>query len=220
MKLIKINKLTGIITVLLLLVLQLAQAQFDPKAKEILDAMSNKYQQIGSFESDFSYSMENPTQSISEDFEGEIIVQGDKYRLNMGGQEIVNNGETIWTYLEEVNEVNIDDYDPAEGDISPTQIYNAYQRGFKYVYLEDLTEGGVTYHVVDLLPENTDNQFFKIRLHISVVNNTLKKWQIFDKNGTIYTYQISNFNPEADISDDVFTFDTSKYENVEVVDLR
>lgn len=199
---------------------QQAMAQYDPKAKEILDAMSEAYQEIGSFESDFSYSMENPTQSISEDFEGDIIVSGDKYRLNMGGQEIINNGETVWTYLEEVNEVNIDDYDPDEGDISPTQIYNAYKRGFKYVYLEDQTEDGTTFHIVDLLPENTDNQFFKIRLFISEDDKTLKKWQIYDKNGTIYTYEISNFNPDAEISEDVFSFDASNYDGVEVVDLR
>ncbi|MFP4089400.1 MAG: LolA family protein [Cyclobacteriaceae bacterium] len=203
-----------------MLLTQHAWAQYDPKAKEILDEMSNTYQEIGAFKSDFSYSMENPTQSISEDFEGEITVNGDKYRLNMGGQEIINNGETVWTYLEEVNEVNIDNYDPSEGDISPTQIYNAYKRGFKYVYLEDQTENGSTYHLVDLLPENNDNQFFKIRLFISKDDKTLKRWKVFDKNGTIYTYEISNFNPDAEISDDVFTFDESNYQGVEVVDLR
>ncbi|WKN31011.1 outer membrane lipoprotein carrier protein LolA [Porifericola rhodea] len=203
-----------------MLVVQTAYAQYDPKAKEVLDAMSAKYQSIGSFESDFSYSMENPTQSISEDFEGEILVNGDKYRLKMGGQEIINDGNTVWTYLEEVNEVNIDNYDPDEGDISPTQIYNAYKRGFKYVFVEEETSEGNTYEVVDLLPENNNNQFFKIRLNIDKKNKTLKKWQIFDKNGTIYTYEISNFNPDADISNDVFSFDTSKYQGVEVVDLR
>ena len=215
-----INKWVTIVTLILVTIAQVAQAQYDPKAKEILDAMSDRYQEIGSFKSDFSYSMENPTQSISEDFEGEIVVEGDKYRLNMGGQEIINDGETVWTYLEEVNEVNIDNYDPAEGDISPTQIYNAYKRGFKFLYLEDQTEDGETFHVVDLIPENNDNQFFKIRLHISEDDKTLKKWQIFDKNGTIYTYEISNFNPDAEISDNAFSFDSSKYENVEVVDLR
>nr|WKN39961.1 outer membrane lipoprotein carrier protein LolA [Tunicatimonas sp. TK19036] len=195
-------------------------AQYDPKAKEILDAMSNAYQQIGAFKSDFSYSMENADQSISEDFEGEISVKGDKYRLKMGGQEIINDGQTVWTYLEEVNEVNIDDYDPEEGDISPTQIYNAYKRGFKYTYLEDETIDGKSYQVVDLVPENADNQFFKIRLHISKDDKTLKKWKIFDKNGTSYTYEIDNFNPQASVTDELFTFDTSKYQDVEVVDLR
>jgi len=196
------------------------QAQYDPKAKEILDAMSAAYQEIGAFESDFSYSMENSDQSISEDFEGEITVKGDKFRLKMGGQEIINDGSTVWTYLEEVNEVNIDDYSPDEGDISPTQIYNAYKRGFKYTYLEDETIDGKSYQVVDLVPENNDNQFFKIRLHIAKDDKTLKKWRIFDKNGTRYTYEIDNFNPQASVTDELFTFDTSQYQGVEIVDLR
>lgn len=220
MKRIHTNRGICCLLMLMVFVSQSAFAQYDPKAKEILDAMSQKYQSIGAFESDFSYSMENTSQSISEDFEGKIIVNGDKYRLKMGGQEIINDGNTVWTYLEEVNEVNIDNYDPSEGDISPTQIYNAYQRGFKYVYLEDESLEGEAYQVVDLLPENTNNQFFKIRLHINKVNKTLKKWQIFDKNGTMYTYQISNFKPDAQISNAVFSFDTSKYQGVEVVDLR
>lgn len=220
MKQIAINRAIVSLMVFVMLLVQTAYAQYDPKAKEVLDAMSEKYQKIGSFESDFSYSMENTTQSISEDFEGKIIVNGDKYRLKMGGQEIINDGNTVWTYLEEVNEVNIDNYDPSEGDISPTQIYNAYKRGFKYVYVEEETMSGQTYDVIDLLPENTNNQFFKIRLHISRDDKTLKQWQIFDKNGTIYTYEISNFNPDAEISNAVFSFDTSNYEGVEVVDLR
>ena len=99
----------------------------------------------------------------------------------MGGQEVINDGTTQWTYLEEANEVNIDNYDPEEGDISPTQIYNAYQRGFKYVYVEDETIDGKAYQVIDLIPENTDNQFFKIRLHISQDDKVLKRWKIFEK---------------------------------------
>lgn len=197
-----------------------AQSEYDKEAKNILDAMSNYYQEIGSFESDFSYSMEIPDQKGAEEFEGQITVMGDKFRLKMGGQEVINDGETVWTYLEEANEVNIDDYDPEEGDISPTQIYNAYQRGFKYAYVEDETIDGNAYQVVDLIPENTNNQFYKIRLHISKDNKMLKRWKIFEKNGTRYTYEINNFNPDATVEDDTFTFNKRQHKGVEVVDLR
>ena len=197
-----------------------AQSAYDQEAKEILDAMSTYYQEIGSFESDFSYSMEIPDQTGAETFEGEIIVEGDKYRLKMGGQEVINDGSTLWTYLEDANEVNIDNYAPEEGDISPTQIYNAYQRGFKYVYVEDETIDGNSYQVVDLTPENNDNQFYKIRLHISKDDKMLKRWKIFEKNGTRYTYEINNFNPDAEVKKDAFTFNTKEHKGVEVVDLR
>lgn len=210
-----INLLTG-----LLLIASHAFAQQDGQAREILDAMSSKYQKMGAFKSDFIYTMENPTEEINEDFQGEIFVKGDKYRLKMGGQEIINDGETVWTYLEDVNEVNIDNYSPGEGDISPSEIFNAYKRGFKYQYVGEETIDGHVYHVIDLAPENTDNQFHKIRLHIDKSDDTLKMWKIFSKDGTHYTYKISNFNGEAQIENSLFTFDTSQYKGVEVIDLR
>ena len=195
-------------------------AQQDPKAREILDAMSSKYQKMGAFKSDFTYTMENPTEEINEDFNGEIFVKGEKFRLKMGGQEIINDGKTVWTYLEDVNEVNIDNYNPDEGDISPSEIFNTYKRGFKYKYIGEETISGRTYHVIDLAPENTDNQFHKIRLDIDKGDNMLKMWKIFSKDGTQYTYKISNFNSDSQIANSLFTFDTSKYKGVEVIDLR
>ena len=211
--------LTGILIGLMPLSAVLAQSEYDKQARKILDAMSQHYQDIGAYEADFSHSMEIPDQPQADKFEGQIAVKGDKFRLNMGGQEIINDGTTVWTYLEEANEVNIDNYDPEEGDISPTQIYNAYQRGFKYVYVEDETIDGKTYRVIDLIPENSDNQFFKIRLHISK-DNVLKRWKIFEKNGTRYTYDINNFDPEAPVDDELFTFNKREHKGVEVVDLR
>ena len=210
-----INLLTG-----MFLITSPVFAQYDAKAKEILDAMSSKYQQMGAFKSNFTYTMENPTEAINEDFNGEIFVKGEKFRLKMGGQEIINDGETVWTYLEDVNEVNIDSYNPDEGDISPSEIFNAYKRGFKYQYVTEETIDGHAYHVIDLAPENTDNQFHKIRLHIDKSDNTLKMWKIFSKDGTNYTYKISNFNSEEQIANSLFTFDTSQYKGVEIIDLR
>ncbi len=212
--------LTGILITLMPLAAVQAQSEYDKEARKILDAMSQHYQAIGAYEADFSYTMEIPDQPQADQFEGQITVKGDKFRLNMGGQEVINDGTTQWTYLEEANEVNIDNYDPEEGDISPTQIYNAYQRGFKYVYEEDETINGKAYQVVDLIPENKDNQFFKIRLHISQEDKVLKRWKIFEKNGTRYTYDINNFDPEAPVDDEVFTFNKRKHKGVEVVDLR
>ncbi len=210
-----INLLTGVF-----LLSSHAFAQYDDKAREILDAMSSKYQKMEAFKSDFTYTMENPTEEINEDFQGEIFVKGEKYRLIMGGQEIINDGETVWTYLEDVNEVNIDNYNPDEGDISPSEIFNAYKRGFKYQYVTEENIDGRTFYVIDLAPENTDNPFHKIRLHIDKGDNTLKMWKIFSKDGTHYTYQISNFNSSTSIQNSLFTFDTKQYKGVEVIDLR
>jgi outer membrane lipoprotein carrier protein len=197
-----------------------AYAQQDPKAAETLDAVSKKYQQIKSFKAKFTYSLESPTAGINETSEGEIVVEGQKFNLKLSGQEIINNGTTVWTYLKESNEVNITNYEPGEEDITPSRIYTIYKKGYKYAFLQEKQDGGKVYEVIDLIPEDKNNQFFKVRLEINKKDKTIRSWKIFEKNGNRYLYVVKSFIPDFKVDESFFSFDKSKYKNVEVVDLR
>jgi len=197
-----------------------AFAQYDPKALQTLDAMSKKYKAIPAFEANISYTMTNETEKINEEFKGKITVKGDKFRLVLPEQEVINNGATIWTYLPEAKEVNIDNYDPNSEDINPSKIYEIYKKGFKYLYLQDKTEGGVMCEEIDLVPEKKDAQYFKIKMFISKKDKSIQSWTMFDKGGNRFKYSITKFTPNAKIEDSYFTFDPKKYPGVDVVDLR
>lgn len=197
-----------------------ANAQYDPQALEILEAMSSKYKQMTAFEANLSYTMSNDVEKINEEFKGKITVKGDKFRLVLPEQEVINNGSTIWTYLPEVQEVNIDNYDPGSEDINPSKIYDLYKKGFKYLYLQDKTEGGVVYQEIDLVPEKKDAQFFKIKMMINKKDKSIKSWTMFDKGGNRYKYTIAKFNPNVKVEDSFFTFDPKKHPDVDVIDLR
>lgn len=196
------------------------RAQYDPMALEILEAMSKKYKAIPSFEASFSYTLTNETAKIKEEFKGKMMVKGNKYRLSLPEQEVINNGATIWTYLPDAKEVNIDNYDPESEDLSPSKFFEMYKKGFKYVYLEDKTEGGVVYEVVDLMPEKRDAQYYKIRMNIVKKDKSIHSWIMFANGGNLYKYSITKFNPAAKIDDATFTFDPKKYPGVEVIDFR
>jgi outer membrane lipoprotein carrier protein len=200
---------------------KVSNAQYDPKALEILDEMSAKYKKMGAFKAQFTHALENATENISEQFKGEIVVKGEKFRLIMSGQEIYNNGKTVWTYLPDINEVNIDNYYPEDGDMTPSKIYTAYQKGYKYLFVEEIREGGQVLQVVDLVPENAQrNPIYKIRLKIQKDNKQLKSWELFDKSGNHYIYSITSFDPSVQITDTYFNFDLAKHRGVEVIDLR
>jgi len=208
---------------LLLLMFGIYQAgfsQYDPKALEILEEMSAKYNELSGFKAEFTYTLHNPQENINESFDGEVTVKGEKFRLKMGGQEIYNNGSTVWTYLPEVNEVNIDNYYPDAGDMTPSKIYSAYREGYKYLFLEEQQQEGNTFEIVDLVPEDPANQFFKIRLKIDKDLDALKGWEIFDKSGNRYNYNVTSFDPTASLGDNYFEFDPSQHKGVEVIDLR
>ena len=81
------------------------------KALQILDKMSNLYKSMTSFSSTFEYSMVNLDEDIEDSFQGKIIIKEEKYLLKIEGQEIINDGETVWTYIPELNEVNISTFE-------------------------------------------------------------------------------------------------------------
>jgi outer membrane lipoprotein-sorting protein len=195
-------------------------AQYDPKALEILEAMSKKYKSIPAFEANFSYVLTNDVEKVNEEFKGKLTVKGDKFRMVLPEQEVINNGATIWTYLPEAKEVNIDNYDKNSDDVNPSKIYEIYKKGFKYLYLQDKTEGGVLCEEIDLVPEKKDAQYFKVKMFINKKDKNIQSWTMFDKGGNKYKYTITKFVPNAKVEDALFTFDPKKYPGVEVIDLR
>jgi outer membrane lipoprotein-sorting protein len=206
---------------LVLLLLSVSSfAQYDPKALQILEAMSDKYKAISAFEANIAYTLINEVENISEEFKGQITVKGDKFRLSLPEQEVINNGSTIWTYLPAAKEVNIDNYDPGSEDVNPSKIYDIYKKGFKYLYLQDRSEDGVLCEEIDLVPEKKEAQFFKIKMLISKKDKSIRSWTMFDKGGNKYKYTIAKFNPNVKVEDSFFTFDPKKYPGVEVIDLR
>ncbi|HEY5824605.1 MAG TPA: outer membrane lipoprotein carrier protein LolA [Cyclobacteriaceae bacterium] len=198
-----------------------AFSQYDPKALEILDAMSKKYKAIPAFEANIAYTLINEVEKINEEFKGKITVKGDKYRLALPEQEVINNGTTVWTYLPEAKEVNIDNFDASsDEEVNPSKIFDVYKKNFKYLYLQDKTEAGVVYEEIDLVPEKKDAKFFKIKMMISKKDKSLSSFTMFDKSGNRFKYTISKFNPSVKVDDSFFTFDPKKYPGVEIVDLR
>jgi outer membrane lipoprotein carrier protein len=203
---------------LLLFVGKLAIAQYDPKALEILEAMSKKYKAIPTFEASLTSALTNETEKVKEEFKGKITVKGEKFKLALEDQEVINNGTTVWTYLPSAKEVNIDNFDPKSDDINPVKIFEIYKKGFKYLYLGDKTEVG--FDEVDLVPEKKNAQYFKIKMFISKKDKSIHSWTMFDKSGNRFKYMITKFTPNVKVEDSFFSFDTKKYPGVEVIDLR
>ncbi|MCB2376762.1 outer membrane lipoprotein carrier protein LolA [Hymenobacter sp. BT635] len=197
-----------------------ASAQQDPKAGKILDQMSAKYQALKGFKANFTQTLENDAAKVKENLTGDITVSGQKFRLKLNGQEVINNGQTMWTYMKAENEVNISDFDPEEQDVSPTQIFTLYKKGYKYSYVQETKEAGEACDVIELSPENKDNPVFKVRLTVSKVDKSVKSWKMFKKNGNRYTYTIRKFQPNPPLDATTFNFDKTKYKGVKVIDLR
>jgi outer membrane lipoprotein carrier protein len=188
----------------------------DSKAGVIIDAMQKKYKTMKSFGASFTYGVDGSSQVL----QGNITVKGSKYRLKTGGQEIFNNGKEVATYIKETNEVNISDYEPSENDLNPAKVYTFDKKGFRYVFVQEVTEGGESYEVIELSPEKKGTQVSKVKIKLNKKDKSVKSWVITDKNGKRQTFKVNKFTPNVAVDDKYFAFDKSKYPGVEVNDLR
>jgi outer membrane lipoprotein carrier protein len=203
-----------------LVAVQAAFAQYDPQALTTLDEMSKKYKAFTSFEANITTTMTNETEGVKEESKGKITVKGEKYRLVIPEQEIINNGTTQWTYIPSAKEVTVDNYDANTNEINPSKIYEIYKKGYKYLHNGERTEGGMVVEEIDLVPEKKDAQFFKIKMIIGKKDRSIQSWTMMDKSGNKYKYTISKFTPNVTVADTFFAFDSKKYPGVEIIDLR
>jgi outer membrane lipoprotein-sorting protein len=206
-----------------------AFAQKDADAKLILNKLSRQYRSYDAVKTDFTLLVDNPQANIKQTQTGTLISRSrtNKYKVTLYAagsrsvtQDIISDGKNQWTYLKDANEVQLSAADNSEEGFNPARIFTLYESGYKYIYTGQQKIAGKTYQVIDLTPIDSKKTFFKVRLMIDKVKNQLYSAQIFDKNGSKYTYTLRSFTPNYKAAESAFTFDKKTYPGVEVVDLR
>jgi outer membrane lipoprotein carrier protein len=191
----------------------------DLKASLLLDEVSQKTKSFKSIKADFSYTMENKQAKINEVKTGNLLISAEKYRLTAAGQTIICNGKTIWTYIKESNEVQINDVDAKEDAITPTKLLSSYNSNYKSRIIRDKTQTDSNLESVELIP-NVVKNFTRAILVVDKNKKQVKSFILFDKSGNTFTYKVTNYQTDIPVTNSDFTFDASKYKGVEIIDMR
>ncbi len=193
----------------------------DPKAKVVLDNVSKKFKSLKTVIANFVLKIEGANNSVTDSKKGSVYVKGAKYKVVMGEQEIISDNKTSWTYAKDVNEVTINNVDQNNQGMTPAKIFtNFYDKDFLYKLNGETTEKGKVLQNIELTPTDKSKPYFKVLIDVDKKTQTLARMKVFEKNGNRYTYEISSFQPNGAVTDDMFTFDAKKHPGVEVVDLR
>ena len=192
----------------------------DSRSTALLNKLSKTYKSYKSVKAQFTVNIRNKQANTSVKQSGTLYQKGKKFRVNMSGQEIFCDGKTIWTYLEDANEVQISKFDAKSMDINPSEIFTIYEKGFMHKYAGQVTNGTKTLDVVELTPIDKNKGYFKVKLGIDKLANKVKEMSVFSKNGLITTYVISKFEPNVNINDSYFKFNPKDKPGVSEIDLR
>lgn len=193
----------------------------DPKAKVVLDGVSKKFKSLTSVVANFILKVEGANNKVSDTKKGTVFLKGAKYKVALDGQEIISDNKTSWTYSKDVNEVTINSVDQSSSAMTPAKLFtNFYDKDYLYRMEGETTEKGKVLQNIELTPTDKSKSMFKVLVSIDKKSQTIARMKMFEKNGNKVTYEITNFTPNAAVTEGTFTFDAKKYPGVEVVDLR
>lgn len=199
-----------------------AQTNNEKKAQKILNKVSKSYKSLKSLKASFEIQLSEPGAKSVSSQKGTLYLKGDKFKVEMPGQEIISDGKTQWFYTKDVNEVQITDYKPNDNEISPTNIFTIYDRGFKYQWVEEKNENGQMVDVVELVPKAGQDKkdFTKIKLSIDKMAKQILSSEIIYRSGRKVRYFINQQVPNINLADTFFNFEPIKYRGIEIVELR
>ena len=194
----------------------------DSEAVEILKNVSEDFQNNGAHDITFQMDFEYPGEATQVQ-EGSLLQSGENFVLDMTEQMIVSDNETVWLYLKERNELQINDADFGDDGeyLSPSMVYKLYDSGdFIFALSNQQYEDGQAITQIEAKPKDQDSEYSKIRLTVYDKSNSIKRVKVFFKDASRMTMLIKDHKRNLSFTNSRFKFDSSKYDGIIVEDLR
>jgi outer membrane lipoprotein-sorting protein len=198
-------------------------AQNDQKARAILEETSKKMQSFQTISASFSFTMDNAKMNIREKNSGSLLMKGAKYQVKLPdmGMQVFSDGKTVWNFMQDANQVTISSAgDENQGVIDPTSIFNVYQEGYTYKFIEDKTIGGKTISYIDLIPVDKNKEFTNLTVGIEKAKMIVNSLVTHGKDGNLYGIYVNEFKTDQPIPESEFIFKKEQHKDIEVIDFR
>jgi outer membrane lipoprotein-sorting protein len=201
-----------IITVLVFLISTIVFSQNSKPAEDLLNEVYNTAQGYENISVDFKYVLENVSEDIKQETRGNVIMKGDKYRLNILGITRLFDGKKLYTISPEDEEVTVSsDNSEDENNMTLSKMMSFYKEGYNYEMdiLQDVKDRKIQF--VKLNPIDTNAEVKDIFLGIDINTKHIYKLIEIGANGTKTTLTVNSFKTNEPISKTLFTFDQNKY---------
>ncbi|MEG1718192.1 MAG: outer membrane lipoprotein carrier protein LolA [Bacteroidales bacterium] len=192
----------------------------DPKAHEYLKQTRSWFQSCKSLKIQFTYRINSiDKKSNFSNGNGNILIAGKMYRLQIKDQIIYCNGINLWIYNPTDEEVSINNYNPSDESLNPLSVITRYEKFYRAKYIRQETIAGKPRIIIDLLPLKASN-FHKIRVYLTLADHRLYQMDMYTKNEQIYVYTLLNYQTNPPFSSADFLFNTAKHPQVMINDMR
>lgn len=203
------------ILVLMTLVMSLfGFSQNSNEAKALLEEVSTKINNYDNIAISFKYVLTNEDEGIDQETRGNVIMQGEKYKLNILGITRIFDGAKLYSISPEDEEVTISSENSNdENTITPSKMLSFYKNG--YHYKMDIIQNvkGRKIQYIKLTPIDSNSEIKQVLLGIDSKTKHIYNLIEVGKGNTRTTLTVNSFKTNEPLSKTLFTFDEEKYKN-------
>lgn len=203
---------------LLLLTSQFTSAQNNAQAERILTDLLTSAK-TSAIKTNFKLIVREKTNSQPQISEGTFTLKGNKFVLELEEMKAWFDGKTQWSYVLQNNEVSITE--PSEKELAETNPM-AILSGFKTKCLIRFSAKikSDQNFCIEMIPKDKKNDITKIDVQVNKTSRNLFSIKLTNRNGSISTLTLTDFQKGLNVSDHLFVFNANKYKGVVVNDLR
>jgi len=208
------KKILVYIVLLMSTMLVVAQNNTSADAKTLLDAVSTKVKSYDNISIDFKYVLQNTEENIHQETRGDVVLEGDKYVLNILGITRIYDGKTMYTISPEDEEVTISSKNSIdENTITPSAMLSFYEEGYRYEM--DIVQNvkGRKIQYIKLVPIDSNSEINHVLLGIDSKTKHIYNLIEIGANDTRTTLTVNSFETNMPLSKTMFTFDKEKYKD-------
>ena len=187
-------------------------------ANAVFERLLAKYNAIEGLRAEFTQTMSSAYWDNEESFTGQLILQGEKYRVETGTEVLVVNEQATYVYRPGEQQVLINDIVEDEASFSPSTFLLNYDDRFDVRDVAEVTYNGAKHYRLNLKPKSADSFFREATIWLRDRDDIITKLTVLDVNETRMVFTLDNIelNPTLDTSTFLFT----PPDGVEIIDLR
>ena len=208
----------ALLIALLALLLAPASALTDD-AQDVLARVRKKYDSVTDATLRFSQEVKFPLAGINQRVEGKLLLKKtNKYRVELDGQTIVTDGQTVWSYAVATHQVLVDKFKLNERMLSPERLLTTAPDEYTSRIVGKERIGSTETVALLLTPRSESSSVRSLKLWVDEGTSLVKQVMLVDVNGRETQYTVRDIDINTGLDDSRFVFDIPK--GVEVVDLR
>ncbi len=195
----------------------------DPAARKILEKLKTKFNNLESMEAKFTLNITVPEQEPIIQ-KGSFIQNKNKYRIEVADKTIISDGNALWYYMKNQNEVQINDVEELDvnsGVITPSTLLKIYDKNeHVFILADEISTKGTVHQIIEFKPLDPDADIFKITLVVDKKKQEIVSFKTFFKDGIRYKLILDKLATNKSYPNTTFIFDPKKYPDIYVEDLR